>query len=1044
MQRCDDGDASSNDDGVTSLSHSPSQLPPSLPSNYLHPQMTPLALLHFMTLKTLMSREAAATLALVQTTRLESEAKAAARQDFLRYIVHEIRVPFNSIALGLDNLTATPTVSSDPQLISDVSFMQTAADGMTQILNDTLDVEKLDSGKFSLELCESDIQTVVARAVHSMSLGARDARVIINTSLDPALPSKVLTDPNRLRQVLSNFISNAIKFSPHDGGGIVTIAARPIARPEQLPAGFVAGQGGAGRGQAGAAADGGDDAATRRAPWYATWCCMRCYNASPHAWQSVGAAFTVLDRWIVNASNRVADWYCDVCESLWDFIVRLACLVFCCTRKMRRQLAAVQPAPQLPTDSPSAATAFGTPSAQLVPVDVEHGQQAPPSPQLHLLTADQAQTHFDPTPHVEGPRATPNTATSTTLTDTARTVTNATADLPTVRTVAPPSLAVAPQQQQQQRQQQSDLHYDDRGDEDGPVCYRRVSNAARCRVNLVQYHDVNEIGRRPSPPPRSSGTRFSTAVAAVGATPSPSPMSGALAPPRSPASSLAGLGLRRRGAGTIRSLPHSEPSGSSTPRPRGRNNSLVQAVDPSATSYMYSGDALEIQWVRLEVTDNGIGVSATDQSKLFKAFGQIQAGKLQEGKGTGLGLYICSQLTLRLGGRIGSVSSEGKGSTFFVELPLPVIEGPASSLGGFGASDSVAVRIPGGASSGAHAAPPTASTIPTLVLPSPATTAPSSSSSSSLPAPPPTVPSLPSEQPVPVLPRIVEEESAASSAGSADSATLAAGSPPATSNAADAVAAAASDAGSLAGQSLSPRAAPPAAIAVATVRSLSGSLLGIELPPIVRGARPAVTALPSPVGAPAGTRTLYPRRILIVDDDRLSRAFLGRALSRHFPGAIISEAADGFEAVDLIRVHLQSRRNEESSSEVGPAEALALPSAAGHGGGDGIQIDHPPTPDRTAIAAPTPSSPPSIRLTPIEVICMDNNMPRLGGLEAATRIRQAGFSQAIIGVTGEAGPEAAEDFVRAGANAVVAKPVATDSLVAAIRRVGEALGHRTA
>ena len=77
-------------------------------------------------------------------------------------------------------------------------------------------------------------------------------------------------------------------------------------------------------------------------------------------------------------------------------------------------------------------------------------------------------------------------------------------------------------------------------------------------------------------------------------------------------------------------------------------------------------------WLRLEVQDNGCGISAANKARLFRAFVQIEAGRLQASKGTGLGLYICSQIVRRLGGRIGVDSSVGAGSVFFAEWPVRI------------------------------------------------------------------------------------------------------------------------------------------------------------------------------------------------------------------------------------------------------------------------------------------------------------------------------------------------------------------------------------
>jgi len=107
------------------------------------------------------------------------------------------------------------------------------------------------------------------------------------------------------------------------------------------------------------------------------------------------------------------------------------------------------------------------------------------------------------------------------------------------------------------------------------------------------------------------------------------------------------------------------------------------ALPGAAANSPAAADAATLAWVRIEVEDNGCGVSAADQARLFKEFVQIDAGVLQHGRGSGLGLYICHQIVARHGGRIGVTSTAAQGSIFFAELPLRV---PAAGVRGDDAS----------------------------------------------------------------------------------------------------------------------------------------------------------------------------------------------------------------------------------------------------------------------------------------------------------------------------------------------------------------------
>eukprot|EP01035_Chromulina_nebulosa_P069486 gene69486-biopygen35475 len=76
--------------------------------------------------------------------------------------------------------------------------------------------------------------------------------------------------------------------------------------------------------------------------------------------------------------------------------------------------------------------------------------------------------------------------------------------------------------------------------------------------------------------------------------------------------------------------------------------------------------------IAVSITDEGPGISADDQGKLFNGFVQVRPDQLQQGKGSGLGLALCKQIVTLHGGTIGVKSSEGQGSTFHFCIPFAV------------------------------------------------------------------------------------------------------------------------------------------------------------------------------------------------------------------------------------------------------------------------------------------------------------------------------------------------------------------------------------
>ena len=84
--------------------------------------------------------------------------------------------------------------------------------------------------------------------------------------------------------------------------------------------------------------------------------------------------------------------------------------------------------------------------------------------------------------------------------------------------------------------------------------------------------------------------------------------------------------------------------------------------------------------LKVEVCDEGVGINAEDQSKLFEAFSQIRPGDLQDGRGSGLGLAIAKQIIKLHGGKIGVVSEPNQGSIFYFVVPLNFVKDDPSAV----------------------------------------------------------------------------------------------------------------------------------------------------------------------------------------------------------------------------------------------------------------------------------------------------------------------------------------------------------------------------
>jgi signal transduction histidine kinase len=147
---------------------------------------------------------------------------AAHRLDFLAKVSHEVRTPLNSV-IGFAELMLQERFGP----IGSARYKGYAEDihqsGLyaLSLLNDLLDISKIEAGKFELDFTAVDVGEVVEACVASLQPLAKRTRVVLRTSLAPKLPL-VVADPRRLRQILLNLLTNAIKFTKEGGQVIVS------------------------------------------------------------------------------------------------------------------------------------------------------------------------------------------------------------------------------------------------------------------------------------------------------------------------------------------------------------------------------------------------------------------------------------------------------------------------------------------------------------------------------------------------------------------------------------------------------------------------------------------------------------------------------------------------------------------------------------------------------------------------------------------------------------------------------------------------------
>ncbi len=150
----------------------------------------------------------------------ESEQKALAatqaKSEFLARMSHEIRTPLNAI-IGMTSLMEGEDLSVHPQFSEYLSMIKLAGDSLLNIVNEVLDLSKIERGKVEIEESEFDFKQMAFELAELFSKAAKAKKLSFKSTIDNNLPDRLVGDPGKIRQIITNLIGNAIKFTSEGG-----------------------------------------------------------------------------------------------------------------------------------------------------------------------------------------------------------------------------------------------------------------------------------------------------------------------------------------------------------------------------------------------------------------------------------------------------------------------------------------------------------------------------------------------------------------------------------------------------------------------------------------------------------------------------------------------------------------------------------------------------------------------------------------------------------------------------------------------------------
>jgi signal transduction histidine kinase len=158
-----------------------------------------------------------------------AQAASQAKSEFLANISHELRTPMNGI-IGMLDMALDRDLN--PELSEQIQTAQSCAYSLLSLLNDILDLSKIEAGKMTLEKLGFDFRVLLADCIKAHQPKATENTVALRGEVSPGVPQEIVGDPLRIRQIIANLVSNAVKFTEH--GSVVVQVGGEFTQPGEF------------------------------------------------------------------------------------------------------------------------------------------------------------------------------------------------------------------------------------------------------------------------------------------------------------------------------------------------------------------------------------------------------------------------------------------------------------------------------------------------------------------------------------------------------------------------------------------------------------------------------------------------------------------------------------------------------------------------------------------------------------------------------------------------------------------------------------------